>query len=642
MRGRGSVVLTVLTVLGGGLAPVPVAAAAPARDSTVDILRRLGGRPCPDGSEFTCVHVPVPLDHAAPGGPTIDVVFAVLPASGPRRGMFVTATGGPGVSGISVADSYTSGFQAALPRRFDLVFFDQRGLALSGGVTCPEAATTYYRTDARAVTPAGERRVKAAAREFSQSCVDETPHADLLPFLGTDQAAEDLETFRHVMQDDHFWLYGESYGTQLAQTYATHHPDRLSGLVLDGTVDLTLDGPGFYVQQAQAFSDTLTGTLRTCGRDPACARDLGGDGLALYDRLAVRLGRGPVPFRFPLADGTTTTRSFTIADLETVASGQLYAEDDRMLLERALAGAAHDDLAPLARLLYPSLGLDPQTEAVVPDPTYSDAIYYGVECQDYSYFSGSPSQRADAYLRAGDAVEASVPRLASLFYGDLPCTFWPGAARQVPRPAPLRAPGVPTLVLGATADPATPVGNGIDVFRRLDDAYLVTQEGGPHVIFGRGVACPDDLVTAFLVSGQRPAHRKTTCPGVIADDYVPVAPADARRFATAEEALASAENEVYYLPEYYYWDGVEPVGTGCARGGLLRIRSASDHDAFELDHCSFSAGFAMTGRGSYDADRDRFELHVRVTGAGSCQLDYVRTGERTRVSGRCDRWPVAA
>ena len=313
-----------------------------------------------------------------------------------------------------------------------------------------------------------------------------------------------------------------------------------------------------------------------------------------------------------------------------------------MLLERALAGAARDDLVPLARLLYPSLGLDPQTEEVVPDPTYSDAVFYGVECQDYSYFSGTPSQRADAYLRAGDAVEATVPRLASFFYGDLPCPFWPGGRTDPARPAPLRAPGVTTLVLGATADPATPVGNGIDVFRRLDDGYLVTQDGGPHVIFGRGVACPDDLVTAFLVDDRRPDHRKTTCPGTIVDDYVPIAPADAGTFKTANDALASAENEIYYLPEYYYWDAVEPVATGCSEGGSLRIRTDGDHDAFDLDECAFSAGFAMSGKGSYDADRDRFELHVRVAGGGPCQLDYVRTGGRTKVGGRCDRWPVSA
>jgi hypothetical protein len=69
-------------------------------ESTADILERLGGYPCPD-SEFTCVKLTVPLDHfAADRGETIEVVFGVLPASGERKGMFITATGGPGTAGL--------------------------------------------------------------------------------------------------------------------------------------------------------------------------------------------------------------------------------------------------------------------------------------------------------------------------------------------------------------------------------------------------------------------------------------------------------------------------------------------------------------------------------------------------------------
>ena len=67
---------------------------------------------------------------------------------------------------------------------------------------------------------------------------------DILPYLGTQQAVEDLERFRQIMQDDKLWLYGESYGTQYAQTYAAAHGDHLAGLILDGTVDLTLSGLG--------------------------------------------------------------------------------------------------------------------------------------------------------------------------------------------------------------------------------------------------------------------------------------------------------------------------------------------------------------------------------------------------------------
>ena len=653
--GRGMAVLGGLVAVGvlpvgaasaKGAAPAtaaPAAPAAPTREPTTDILARLGGRPCPDGSEFTCVTVPMPLDHFDPADTrTIDVTFAVKPATGARKGAFVTATGGPGYSGISVADYYTSFFEPSVPRRFDLVFFDQRGLALSGGLTCPEAAATYYRTDSQTRTPAQERAFAAAARRFSTDCPVEAGRTDLLPYLGTAQAAEDLESFRQLLQDDRWWLYGESYGTQLSQTYTAAHPEHLGGLVLDGTVDLTLDGPGFYVEQARAFSDVLAATMAGCDADAACAADVGGGGIGVYDRLAARLARGPIPFEFPLADGTTVRRDFRLTDLETVAAGQVYSQGDRMLLQRAMAGAAHGDLVPLARLLYPDLGLDPQTEAVIPDPTYSDAIYYGVECQDYSYFSGTPAQRADAYLRAGNAVEASLPRLASIFYGDLPCPSWPNASTDPTRPAPLVAKGVPTLVLGADTDPATPYGNGVSVFGRLAEGYLVTQLNGPHVIFGRGDPCPDDLVTAFLVEGRRPDRRRTTCPGPIADPYVAVAPASAAAFPNVEAALASAETEISYLPEYYYWDGVEPTGAGCPDGGTLGLTGDGATYDFALDGCAFSRGFAMTGQGRYASDRDRFELHMRVAGHTDCAVDYVRTSNRTKVTGRCDGRPVSA
>ena len=476
----------------------------------------------------------MPLDHFDPSDTrTIDVTFAVKPATGARKGAFVTATGGPGYSGISVADYYTSFFEPSVPRRFDLVFFDQRGLALSGGLTCPGAAATYYRTDSQTRTPAQERAFAAAARRFSSDCPVEAGRTDLLPYLGTAQAAEDLESFRLLLQDDRWWLYGESYGTQLSQTYAAAHPEHLGGLVLDGTVDLTLDGPGFYVEQARAFSDVLAATMAGCDADAACAADVGGEGIGVYDRLAARLARGPIPFDFPLADGTTVRRDFRLTDLETVAAGQVYSQGDRMLLQRAMAGAAHGDLVPLVRLLYPEPRPRPADGGGHrrPDLLRCHLLRRRVPGLRLLLRHTRPAGRR---LPAGRATPSrpACPAWPRSSTATCPARSGPSASTDPTRPAPLVAKGVPTLVLGADTDPATPYGNGVSVFGRLADGYLVTQLNGPHVIFGRGDPCPDDLVTAFLVEGRRPDRRRTTCPGPIADAYVAVAPASAAAFRT--------------------------------------------------------------------------------------------------------------
>ena len=606
------------------------------RPSTTRLLRQLGGVPCPDDSAFTCVTLNVPADHFDSANPARrDVVFAVLPATGERLGMFVTATGGPGSSGIAVADYYTEYFDPRIPEHYDIVFFDQRGVTLSGGLTCPDAAATYYRTESRSETPEQETALVAAAHAFSTDCITEMGTPAGLAQVGTRQAVEDLEWFRRALRTPKLHLYGESYGTQYAQAYAAAHPDHLAALFLDGVVDLTVTQMGYYAQQAQAFNDTLVATLEACAADPVCAADFSGDPLTAYDALAAGLEAAPATVRFQTPAGRQNRR-FTYGDLETVVASQVYGEWDRAILARGLAYAQRGDFSYLLRLLYIGLGIDPFTLDAIPDPTYSDAMYYAVECQDYGDFTGSPDSRAEQYLRAGDVVEGAVPRLSSIFYGDLPCAFWPGSAEGLERPAPLTGEGYLTFVLGATADPATPYQQGVDVYERLADAYLITQTGGPHVIFGRGVECVDAPVSEFLATGERPAQRETICEGEVMAGYVLLPPTDAGGYADVLDALIGFEAELNVWPEYAYWDGLEADATGCGSRGSLTFEPRGNRTLFSFARCAFTPGFVVTGDGTYNANTDRLTLDLLVTGAERCELKYTRNGENYRVAGTCD------
>jgi pimeloyl-ACP methyl ester carboxylesterase len=596
------------------------AAAGPLPDGTTmqERLAELGGEPCPTEPRLTCVTLTVPLDHFDASDPrTLDVVFGVLPASGTSKGVFVIATGGPGSAGISEFDSWIPYFAASIPRRFDIVLFDQRGIGLSGGLTCPDAAAAYYGSDA---APA------SAAEVFSAACVAEMGSQATLPFVGTDQAVEDLEAFRQAVGMPRMWLYGVSYGTQYAQTYAAAHGDALSGLVIDGVVDLTLTGPEFWEDAAGSFERVLDRTLASCDRRLRCRKDgrltAGRTAADVYEEVSA----GPVTVRFPLPSGGSTDRELTHADLVTAAGGQVYTESDRMMLQRAIAAAGRGDLVPLLRLAYVNLVVDPQTLAAIPDPSYSDGMYYGVDCQDYAYFQGTPDERAEQYVAAAAPIRARYPRIGEdTFLSDLPCAFWPSSREDPARPAPLTAEGVPTIVLTSTDDPITPTGQGEAVFRRLDDGYLITTQGGPHGTFAWGNACPDDQVTRFLANDVVPTARESTCPGRLADAYVPLAPERAAAFKNARSALASAETEISYLPEYYYWDGITPTSVGCpVGGGTMRIRESANGARFVFRRCGFTRGVVMTGRGSYDFGRNRFVLDVTLSGRFDGHFRYVR------------------
>ncbi len=596
-----------------------------------EVIAALDGVPCPE-SDFTCVTIEMPLDQFDRSNEeTIGVTFAVLPATGVSEGAFFTATGGPGTAGILSADSYTSALDPEITERFDIVFFDQRGVGMSGGLTCPEAAIDLYRTDADPASPAGQDVIAGAASTFVTDCITEMGTPDVLPYLSTDQVVEDIEDFRQMFGFDQFVLYGESYGTQVAQTYAAAYPENLDRLVLDGTVDLTLDGFTFYEQQATAFGQTLEATFDACVEDFACADDFGDDPGAAYDRLAAQLTEGPISVEFPLSDGTASSRDFTLADLEVVASAQMYAEDDRMMFLRALAAySGRDDLIPMLRLLYPSLGLEPLDESIIEDPSWSDAIYYSVECLDYGFAGDTPEEVVDAFFEAGAGLDNQ--RLGSIVYGDLPCAFWPDRNTDEDRPEPLVAEEIPTLVLGATADPATPYTQGMAVWSRLDTGYLMTQGGGPHVIFGRGNACPDLDATAFILDGTPPPVA--ICEGDVTDSYLTLLPATVGDFDNAEAMLDSIEWELSYMPEYYYWDGVEETAAGCALGGIVTFAPTDLGYGYQFEECGLTEGLVVSGSGAYALDDDVFTLDVS-NGSPDCAYLYERAGEDVDLDDQC-------
>jgi pimeloyl-ACP methyl ester carboxylesterase len=587
--------------------------------------------PCPDESRFTCVTLAVPKDHFVAGGPTWEVTYAIHRAAGTPKGMFVTITGGPGSSGISVADSYSDAFPDGVEKQYDVVFLDQRGIGLSGPIQCAEATAAFYGSTARPQEPSQAAAAGAAAAAYVTACLAEAKVAAAdLPFYATRQAVEDLEAIREQLGAQKLHLYGESYGTQFVQTYASAHPDRIDTLFLDGPVDLTLDGASFYAEAGRAFDDVLIATLNTCATDEACATDHeGATPLATYDALAARLAGGPIAFDYPMPDGTVQSRAFALTDLENAAVSYLYSPFDRWLLQRALASAVDDDLVPLARLAYEGIAVNPDTLEVEPDPTYSDALYYAVECQDYVYNGGVPDgdARLAAFLATGRVLGVDRMRLGSVYYGDLPCIYWPNDPPADPRPAPIIDAPYQTIILGATGDPITPPANLTRLANRLTRVHTFITTGGPHITFGWGEACPDEAMGRYLLEGKLPEGTVTVCPGAYVDEYVPVA-ADAPSDYADALALASAmDDQVVGTDDYSYRLEDEPLAIGCDHGGSLTYAPTDEGTGLTLAACEFTEGLPVTGSGAIDDESGGLEMTITIPDG---TLTYSRDGDGNR------------
>ncbi|MFN8629470.1 MAG: alpha/beta fold hydrolase [Chloroflexota bacterium] len=488
-----------------------------------------------------------------------------------------------------------------------------------------------YPTGRPAATPASLPQRRRSPRTASRS----PSRSSDPPYFSTRQAIEDLEAVREYLKVPKMHLYGESYGTQFVQTYATAHPDRIATLYLDGPVDLSVDGASYLGEAARTFNDTFIATINTCVTDRACRADLAGvDPLATYDALLAKARSGGISVDFPKADGTTETRPLTAGQIEMAAVDYLYSPGDRELLLRALVAAGHGNLVPYARLVYASLLMDPETLKVEGDPTYSDAMYYAVECQDYAYNAGAGAEadRTAAFLAVGRANDAQDSRFGAVYYDDMPCVYWPNTPTSDPRPSPIVNAPYPTVVLVATTDPITPVANAIRIANRLTKSTVVIQNGGPHVIFGWGLPCPDNPVADFMVSGKAFSGPIVVCQGSVADAYVPLAKTVASDYTTTKAFLDSFADQLLNTNDYVDMLDADPIALGCDFGGTLTYTPGDTGTKLAMTGCEFTQGLPVTATGAVDEDGG---ISLKATLPGG-DVTYARDADgKVSLTGAC-------
>jgi pimeloyl-ACP methyl ester carboxylesterase len=606
---------------------------AAAQDTLSARLAALGAEPCAD-SGLTCVTLPMPHDHSGVlQGDTIPVTFGVNLARRQSKGVLLYNLGGPGYAALPWAETYIHGLDPELVDNFDIVFHDQRGVGDVHGIACPMAETAF------AGTPISHRDPEAAiatARQFVQECIAEAD-SPLLAVVNTEQAARDLELFRQAIGATDVWLYGESYGTQLVQTYASLFPDAVAGVVLDGVVDLTLTPEGFYASSTIRAAALLERIFTACAAIHACATDFGERPSAAYDRLAAGLLLSDK--QISLGDDD---HSLSLAMLQTSAFYALYSPEGRSEFLRALAAAHRGNPVPLLRLSYANLGIDITTQQLLPDSSWYGGAYFAITCSDYTEPGTTAEERAATILEQAAAFDADPSHngivLSRMYYAErLACAFWPVQGSQ-DRPAQYAGGDLPTLVLTSDADPITPSVMAYAVANGAANASVVVMEGGPHVILGWGLVCPDEIVTGLLVHGTQPAAPTQICRQGLLAPYTPL--------TLTEEitplALARAfETEIWLDPTFYVWDYATTYTTGCDHGGTLTVSPGARGTEFLFNDCALWSDLALTGKGLMIEDGssdDGLALQVDVAGRHTGRIAYVLNWqtEAERLSGTWD------
>lgn len=447
------------------------------------------------GRGVECATLDVPVDYGASDGAQVGVALVRAPARDPKRriGSLVVNFGGPGDAGTETLPLTLDRFPDRIRDRFDLVSFDPRGTGGTRAVDCIDDATTE-RLAAEDPTPddlAELQRMftgEASVVDLDAACVQR--YGDWLGALGSRNVARDLDRIRAALGEDRIDYLGYSYGTVIGAAYAQEFPERIRTMVLDGAVDLSATPEEELEGNIAGFEGALGGFLDWCADAARCSFG-GDDPRAALERLRDRFEGG---LTLPVAGGRTAN----VATFYVALISSLYDRQDGWpALGLALRRADRGDGSVLQYLADLYLGRD--------DAGHYSALQEvigAIRCADERV----PLVDFAEFRATYERLSAAYP-----FFGPLAGGGQPGCDPQLPPAQPgsalgdVRAdPDAGVLVIGTTHDPATPYAGALDLQARIAGSQLLTYESTEHAAYGRGVACIDDRVDRYLISGKLP------------------------------------------------------------------------------------------------------------------------------------------
>ncbi|HEX7238295.1 MAG TPA: alpha/beta hydrolase [Gammaproteobacteria bacterium] len=428
---------------------------------------RLTADPSP-AAYARCGTLSVPLDPAAPDGPTIEIFVARVAAlsAEPSLDPLLLIQGGPGESTVDMYVQLRGAFEQARRDR-DIILVDQRGTGRSAeGFACETP-------DDLSLDTAGSDML---ARVID-GCLADLKHDPR--FYTTSVAVRDLEAVRTALGIETWNLYGVSYGTRVAQQYLRQYPEHVRAVVLDGVVPPPLALGPDVAREAQRALEQI---FARCAADAGCAARFAALP-QLFAEVLARLDAG--------AADETDPPPISALELRALVRFMSYSATTVALLPVLISEAHAGNYAPLAGQARTLLRKLPES--------LSFPMSNSVTCtEDVPYYGAAATGDLDqTYL--GTSIVDALKQI---------CARWPvgsideGFKLYV-------ASDAPVLLLSGEFDPITPPLYAERVKQGgLANSVHVVGRGQGHGLVG--VGCVPRLLRSFL-EDPAPAKLDAKC-----------------------------------------------------------------------------------------------------------------------------------
>ncbi|MER7112526.1 alpha/beta hydrolase [Streptomyces sp. NPDC000229] len=476
--------MTAVSACDGGHPAVTTRPPPIATDMAAFTSQRPAWKPCGGGQKALCAHVKVPLSYEDPAGGTISLALNRFPATGRKKGSLLVNPGGPGGSGLEFAAWVA---QTPVAAAYDVVGFDPRGVGASGQIHCLGQAEhdAYYNAPLAPTTADGRKQRRQAAKNLAHMCGER--YRALLPRVGTDSTAQDMEVMRSILGDSKLNFLGASYGTLIGQYYAERYPARVGRMYLDSVMDPARSLPDIVRDNAHSAQQTFERFVDHCLSHGSCP--LGTSRRQAQDRVLQMIDKLDAQ---PAPAAADPKRPVTGSDLRSAIGQGIEKAAVWPQLTQALDQAATGNLDGIRQLADAAHDRED-------NGTFSgeDETFIAVACT-----LASPQQRSHQAL---DRAITDATRTSPVF-GPLdlfrPCADWPAHAPVTPHKLTADTPG-PLLLANNTVDPATPLHWAKAASQGLHDATLVSNAGTGHGFMVMG-PCTQRIMAKYLTDGAVP------------------------------------------------------------------------------------------------------------------------------------------
>lgn len=412
---------------------------------------------------ITWGHLSVPETWDSPDSNTIKIAVTVLKNRENLEGAeaVVFIQGGPGASGVQ---NIWSWINHPLREKNDIVLLDIRGTGFSEPRLCPDLGKALLEILAKNQTALEDEKQKTEAVILCKQ--DLISRGVDVAAYHSGSVAKDIHALKSKLGYSNWHVYGVSYGTYMAQVYASLYASDVKSLVLDSSI---ANIETYYTENTTNFMNSLSMVFEGCKNDPECNEQYPNLETVFYETISA-LQKEPI----------TVSVDKSVLDSEEFTYN---AEDFKVAIQQALYNKQLVEVIPLLIYQFHDKNEDALGNLVAAFSSLLGldyGVYYSVSCNE-----ALPQNELSSYL-SKSAVNAGLKGGLSFYKSDFDvCRRWNrnrvDSLMVKQDLSNLSSLSFPVLIFSGEYDPITPVINGDKVAGTFRNAYAITANTYGHV-----------------------------------------------------------------------------------------------------------------------------------------------------------------